>query len=59
MEKLSVEETAIVAAGKINYLMYEVDFSDELLLYVAKAYYKKYGYIPESWKEYIESKLSK
>jgi len=57
MERKQVEDIVVLAAGKIDYLKEDVDFSDELFLCVAKEYYRKYGYMPDAWVQYIEDRL--
>jgi hypothetical protein len=57
MKHEEMKEVVKIAASKANYLKEDVDFSDELFIMVAKEYYRKYGYIPASWKQYMEDRI--
>lgn len=53
-----MEDVVKLGAKKMNYLKEEVDFTDELFYWVAKEYYRRRGYLPESWKRYMEDKIN-
>lgn len=57
MSTVTMEEVVKIAASKINYLKDDIEFSDQLFIMVAKEYYRKYGYLPDAWKKYMQDKV--